>query len=136
MSAYKTKVVIADDHQEVRAEIQELLSEQFQVCGVVANGKDLVDVACLLHPDVVVTDLQMPHLDGIGAVRRILELGCCRAAIALSTHTEQQVVESALTAGFLGFVAKIDAGQELTAAVVSVVSGARYLSREVLTKLG
>jgi DNA-binding NarL/FixJ family response regulator len=130
----RARVIVADDHKDLREEITELLREHFDVLAVAGDGMELFATAFELQPDLVVTDIQMPRLGGIEAARQLLERNCCRGVVALTMHCEKHLIDTALCAGIQGCVAKIDAGQELINAVRTVLAGGTYLSREVLTK--
>ena len=79
----------------------------------------------------MVSDVNMPHLDGIEAGRRILREGLCPAVIILTVYNGRQFVESALESGIRGYVLKTDAGEELARAVRTVLLGGAYLSSGV-----
>jgi DNA-binding NarL/FixJ family response regulator len=128
------RLVLADDHEDVLREIGALLQSEFEVLCSVTDGLALIDAARQWKPDVVISDLKMPGINGIEAWRRISREGHCRAAIIVTMYDEAQFVQDALRAGILGYVLKVDAGEELVSAVHSVLSGSRYLSREVLRK--
>jgi len=72
---FRASVVLADDHPQTAREIERLLREDFDVIGVVSNGVSLVSLVEILKPDVVVTDIAMPEMDGLEAARR-LALSC------------------------------------------------------------
>ena len=125
------RIVLADDHPEVREQIRELLASEFEVVGAVSSGLQLVEAAAALHPDLVVSDIAMPGLDGIEAGRRALNGGFARAAVLLTMHNDPELIEKARAAGIAGFVLKVDAGEELIAAIGEVTAGRTYVSRSV-----
>ena len=84
-----------------------------------------------LRPDAVVSDINMPLMDGIEAGRRILREGLCPAVIILTLHNEPQFVRCAIESGIRGYVLKFDAGEELVIAVQTVLGGGTYLSSGV-----
>ena len=108
-------------------QLRELLMLDFEVTCAVSDGKALVEAAHKLKPDVVITDFQMPKLDGIKAARRILEEKACRAIVLLTMYKERALVKQALDDGILGYVLKSDA-HELTLAVPHVLEGQVYIS--------
>lgn len=128
------RIVLADDHAELLAEISRSLAGEFDVLCSVGEGFALVQAASELRPDVVISDVNMPGLTGIEASRRILAEGTSRSAILLTIHDEPELVRKALQAGIRGYVLKVDAGEELTAAVKAVLGGHTYLSRNVRSK--
>ena len=127
----KLRIVLADDHPEVREQIRELLASEFDVIGAVSSGLQLVEAAAALQPDLVVSDIAMPGLDGIEAGRRSLNGGFARGAVLLTMHNDPQLLEKARAAGIAGFVLKVDAGEELIAAIGEVAAGRTYISRSV-----
>jgi len=110
----------------------ELLAPEFEVLRSVREGAALIEAALELRPDVVVSDINMPGLNGIDAARQIRKRGACDRVILLTVYREPQLVRSALEAGIQGYVLKLDAGEELIAAVRSVLAGNTYLSRGVI----
>jgi len=127
----RLRIVIADDHAEVRRQIGELLTAEFDVLRAVADGVELIDAATELKPDAIVSDIQMPELDGIQAGGRLLRQGLCAAVVVLSMYRDADLVETALQAGILGYVLKLDAFEELIPAVYAAMRGERYLSAGV-----
>lgn len=127
----RPRIVLADDHRGMLEEINLVLSREFEVVGSVSEGRALCSAVSQLRPDAVVSDINMPLVDGLEAGRRILQGGLCSAVILLTNHNEPQLIQSALEAGIRGYVLKIDAGEELALAVRTVVDGGLYLSRGV-----
>jgi DNA-binding NarL/FixJ family response regulator len=127
----RLRIVLADDHHDVREQIRELLASEFDVISAVSGGLQLLEEAAALHPDLVVSDIAMPDLDGIEAGRRSLDRGFARAAVLLTMHNDPQLLQRARDAGITGFVLKVDAGEELIAAVEQVAAGKTYISRTV-----
>jgi DNA-binding NarL/FixJ family response regulator len=128
-------LVLADDHLEVLDEIRDLLASDFDVLRTVAEGHALIQAVAELSPDAVISDIQMPGLDGIEAGGRILRQGLCNAVVVLTMYNEPHLVRKALQAGIRGYVLKVDAGEELIPAVIAVLAGGSYLSRSVSEKL-
>jgi DNA-binding NarL/FixJ family response regulator len=126
--------VLADDHPDLLVEIGRRLAAEFDVLRSVGEGSALVRAASELKPDVVISDINMPHLSGIEACRRILRAGYSKNAILLTMYDEPELVRSALDAGIRGYVLKVDAGEELVSSVRLVLTGQTYLSRRVLKK--
>ena len=123
------QVLLADDHQVVRQGLRALLErEGFKVVAEAADGRDAVRLAQSAHPDVVVLDLAMPSLNGVGAAREILRDSSRVKAVILTMHTEDPYVLEALRAGISGYVLKTQAGDDLVQAIREVVRGSIYLS--------
>jgi DNA-binding NarL/FixJ family response regulator len=133
-SDHAFRVVLADDHEDVLHEIRALLDHQFDILSSVTDGLALIEAARESKPDVVISDVQMPGLNGIEACRRIVQNGSCRAAIILTIYNDFQLVKKALQAGIRGYVLKVDAGEELASAVHAVLDGSVYLSQRVRRK--
>ena len=127
----KPRIVLADDHEDLLREMYDLLAPEFEVVRSVRAGAALIEAALELRPDIVVSDINMPGLNGIDAAREIRKNGACDRVILLTVYREPQLVRSALEAGIRGYVLKLDAGEELIAAVRSVLAGDTYLSRGI-----
>ena len=127
----RNRVVLADDHPDVLREIRELLTPDFQVLGAATDGVELIHAARACGPDVVISDIRMPRLNGLEACRRILQERLSSAAIILTMYDDRTLLHQAIDAGIQGFVLKVDAGGELIPALRSVLSGAAYFSSGV-----
>lgn len=126
-------VLIADDHSVVRDGLRLLLESQsdIRVVGEVADGREAVDAAVRLKPDVIVMDLAMPQLNGIDAATQIVERLDHARIIMLSMHSTVEHVFRALQAGAMGYLRKESAGSEVADAVRTVYAGRRYLSQKI-----
>lgn len=126
-------VLIADDHAVVRDGLRLLLENQsdIRVIGQVADGREAVEAAVRLKPDVVLMDLAMPLLNGIDAAAQIMEKQERAKIVMLSMHSTVEHVFRALQAGVLGYLRKEAAGNEVVDAVRTVYSGRRYLSHKI-----
>ena len=130
----KLRVVVADDHPDVLEEIRQLLNSEFEVVEAVGGGLDLVQAAARTRPDTVVSDISMPDMNGIEAAQRILNQGTSPAVVLLTMHNDPQLVQQAIEAGIQGVILKVDAGEELIAAVRSANRGCTYISRSIRTR--
>jgi CheY-like chemotaxis protein len=128
------RVVVADDRQDLLEEIRCLIAPQFDVVGSVNEGLALIQAACELRPDAIISDIHMPRLNGIDAGRQILQKGLCQAVIVLTMYNEPQFVDRAMQAGIRGYVLKVEAGEELIPALETVLGGGIYLSRGVWSR--
>src|SRR5215472_5116906 len=99
MKRNKSRIVLADDHSAILQQVASLLAPRFDVVGIARDGVELLRVAGYLKPDVVVTDFQMPRLDGIRAGEELLALRACKAVVLLTMHEEPYLAQSALKAG-------------------------------------
>lgn len=114
---------MADDHAETRAGLCRLLEEEFDVVAAVADGRALVERAEALLPDVVVTDISMPRMDGISAAATILHNHPNTPIVLVSVHTDIGTVERVMAMGVRGYVSKLEAGEELVDAVHAALRG-------------
>jgi RNA polymerase sigma factor (sigma-70 family) len=126
-------VLIADDHAVVRDGLRLLLENQsdIRVIGEVADGRQAVEAALRLEPDVVLMDLAMPLLNGADAATQILEKREDSKIIMLSMHSTVEHVFRALQTGAMGYLRKESAGSEVVDAVRTVHTGRRYLSQKI-----
>jgi DNA-binding NarL/FixJ family response regulator len=124
------RVLVVDDHGIVRDGLTLLLGRQqhMEVVGTATTGKEAIDAAARLKPDVIVMDLMLPELSGVDATARILSISPQIHVVVLSvSHTSEHVFR-ALRAGAHGYVVKEAAGVELVRAITAVLAGERYLS--------
>jgi DNA-binding NarL/FixJ family response regulator len=135
----RATVLLADDHAIVAEGLASLLHGEFALVGTVADGAQLVEAARRLRPDLIVTDLAMPGLNGLDALRQLKADGLAARVVVLTMHADAHVAAEVLRAGASGFVVKHAAGQELIAALHAVLQGRRYvtpdLADEVLATL-
>jgi DNA-binding NarL/FixJ family response regulator len=122
-------VLLADDHQALLKAEVELLSAYFDVVGTVADGAALVSEACRLHPDVIVTDISMPILNGIDAVYKLRELGSTAKFVFVTVQSEGEFVEACMEAGALGYVQKVCLKHDLVPAIEAALAGRSYISQ-------
>jgi DNA-binding NarL/FixJ family response regulator len=124
----RATVLLADDHPVVAAGLAALLRDEFSLVGTLADGAGLLEAARRLQPDVIVTDVTMPGLTGLDALRRIRAEGMTARVIFLTVHADTRLAAEALRAGAAGFVLKEAAGKELIAAIHEVLQGRTYLT--------
>jgi DNA-binding NarL/FixJ family response regulator len=127
------KVLLADDHRIVREGLKSLLQSQpdLEVIAEASDGRQAVEMARDLSPDVVVMDVAMPQLNGIEATRQLAGDQRDWKIVALSMHSDRRYVSEALQAGASGYVLKDGAFDELISAIRAVVSDRVYLSPRV-----
>lgn len=129
----KIRIVLADDHSVVRQGFRMILSAQsdFEVVGEAANGREAIELAERLQPDVLVMDVSMPELNGIEATRRLSEAAPRCHVLALSMHRDSVYVREILRAGAQGYLLKDSNDLDLRTAVRAVARGEAYLSPAV-----
>lgn len=127
----KIRILLADDHQAILQRVSELLGEDFDILGTVNNGRDAVVAALRLNPDVLVTGISMPVLNGLQAAQ---QLRCAKQPtkiVFLSVHTSEDFVAAALSAGALGYVTKSDMATDLVPAIHEALAGRIYVSKSI-----
>ena len=130
----KIRVLLADDHGGVLDTVARLLVPEFDVVGAVTDGYGLLSAAERLKPDVVIVDISMPILNGIEAVRRLMESGSQAQVVFLTVHESSDYVRAALATGALGYVVKPRLGVDLNVAIKEVHAGRSYLSPSIAPK--
>jgi len=127
------KVLIADDHQLFREGVANLLSSapQIEVIGQAKDGKEAVQKAIQLKPDIILIDINMPLMNGIEATKMLKEKMPELKIIAVSMHSDKQYVKGILEAGADGYLLKNCTYQQLTDAILSVHSGKKILSEDI-----
>jgi DNA-binding NarL/FixJ family response regulator len=128
-----TRVLIADDDDLMRAGLAELLSgdPSLEILGEATPGREAVERACRLGPDVVLMDVRMPDLDGIEATRELTRAAPDIRVLILTTFEQDDYVFGALRAGASGFLVKRTRPEELIAAVHTIAAGDSLLSPSV-----
>jgi DNA-binding NarL/FixJ family response regulator len=132
MSALK-RILLADDHQIVIDGLRSLLAGEFELCGTAANGRELVEQAVALSPDVIVADISMPLLNGIDAVAQLRERGVTAKVVFLTMHPDVTYLTRALDAGASAYVLKHAASDELVTAIQIALRGGRFASPQLRT---
>ena len=128
----RPRLLLADDHQDTRELLRSLLLPEFDVIADVEDGSALVSAAEELSPDVIVTDISMPGLDGIAAATAILRSNPEARIVFVTVDGDSILVERGLATGALGFVLKLEAGDELVPAVRAALRGERQVSQILL----
>ena len=125
----KPRILLADDHPAILRALSELLEDGLgEVMGTVMDGQALVDAAQHLNPDIIISDISMPKLDGLAAVRELLTCAPQSKIIILSSHDEPAYVTMAFKSGARGYLLKrIALYAELSQAILHVLAGDRYI---------
>jgi DNA-binding NarL/FixJ family response regulator len=128
--AGKLRVLVADDSDSVQRAVVRLLGDAFEIVGVVASGRELVDAARTLHPDVIVSDLAMPSLGGAEALKLLRDAGQMTPFVIM-TATDWNP-RKWIDLGAIGVVHKSDLHLDLAAAVRAAAAGEPFISRSAL----
>lgn len=129
--SHRPRILVADDHLLVAEALQSLLAAEFDLVGVVEDGRALIEAAGKLHPDVIVADIAMPNLNGIDALAQLRQAGNKVPVVFLTMHRNATFARRALEAGASGFVLKHSAASELIAAVRAALDGRTYLTPQI-----
>lgn len=125
----RPRVVLADDHPRIAAELRAVLAAEFDVVDIVANGRALLNSVRLEQPDAIVTDIAMPEMTGLAAADAILASAPDARIVFVTVHDERAMIRRALDGGARAYVLKCDAGDELVTAVQAALAGEEYVSK-------
>lgn len=127
----KATLLLADDHLVVLSGLQLILNNDFNIVGAVANGRELVAAAIKLHPDLILTDISMPELNGIEALVELRRAGVMSKVVLLTMHIDATYAGRALEAGAHGFVLKHETAAVVVKALKGALRGEVFLSQEI-----
>lgn len=133
----KIKLLLADDHAVVRSGLRMLLEAQtdMEIVGEAENGREAVDLAQELHPDIILMDILMPELNGIEATRLVKEAVPDTAVLALTMYEDDQYFFEMLKAGASGYIPKRAAPDDLVTAIRTVYQGEVFLYPSLAARL-
>lgn len=136
-SSQQITVLLVEDHAIVRKGLRALLKAdgQFNLVGEAQNGREGVEMALALRPDVILMDIAMPVLNGLEATRQILAANRAAKVIILSAHTDDEYIESATASGVAGFLAKQTSAEILAEAIREVARGNTFFSPSIARRL-
>lgn len=127
----RPRILLADDHRMMAEGLKSLLTPELELLGVVVDGRALVEEAKRLRPDVIVTDISMPELNGIDAVPQLKKNQPDVKIVFLTMHREVAYARRALEAGASGYVLKHSAPAELISAIRAALLGQTYITSEL-----
>jgi DNA-binding NarL/FixJ family response regulator len=127
----RIRVILADDHRMLAEGLKSLLTSEFDLIGVVEDGRAMVEAAKVLKPDVIVADITMPHLNGIEALEEIRRFDQVVQIVFLTMHRDVAYANRAIEAGALGFVLKHSAPEELVLAVRAAAQGRMFITPDL-----
>jgi DNA-binding NarL/FixJ family response regulator len=131
------RILLADDHDVVRRGLRGILEEHegWEVCGEATNGREAVELALALEPQVAVLDLAMPELNGLEATRQIKQHLPETEVLVFTMHQTEQLVHDVLAGGARGYVLKSDAARQLVGAVEALLEHKPYFTGAVTQTL-
>lgn len=127
----RLRVLLADDHRLVAEGLKSLLEPEFDLVGIVEDGRALLDEAGRLRPDVAVVDIAMPRLGGLEAIPRLRAANPDLKVVVITMHRESAYARRALAAGAHGFVLKHSAPAELVAAIRAAAEGKTFVTPQL-----
>jgi DNA-binding NarL/FixJ family response regulator len=131
----KPRILLADDHRMVAEGLKSLLVEEFELAGLVEDGRALVKAARELRPDVIVADISMPHLNGIEALALLKQDNPTVRVVFLTMHRDTAYARRALALGAAGFVLKHSAPAELVLALRAALQGRTFITPDLAAEL-
>jgi len=131
----RPRVLLADDHRIVAEGLRSLLEEEFELAGIVEDGRAMVKAARELRPDVIVADISMPLLNGIDALAQLKQHDPKVRVVFLTMHRDAAYARRALDAGAAGFVLKHSATAELVLAVRAALQGRTFVTPDLAAEL-
>ena len=124
----RPRVLLADDHKIVSEGLRSLLEPDYELVGMVEDGRPMVAAAAQLSPDVIVADISMPLLNGIEAARQLKKANSRAKIVFLTMHPDVTYATRALEAGASGYVLKHSAASELLTAIREALKGRLYVT--------
>jgi len=126
----KIRLLMADDHPLIREGFKSLLmkNERFEIVGIAENGKELLELAGTLAPDIILSDINMPVLNGMAAIEQIGRIHPEIKCVILTMHEERAYVLQALKIGVQGYILKNIERYDLEKAIISIFEGGKYFS--------
>ena len=124
----KARIIVADDHDQMREFVRDLLELRWNVVATVADGKALLEAATRLEPDLLVVDVHMPVLNGLESVRRLKAAGVTAEVIFVSADSDPQLIACTLAMGAHAFVGKEKMNTWLPSAIEEVLAGRIFVS--------
>ena len=124
----RARIVLADDHKDIREKVMQQLEPEFEVVGAVGDGNALLEAASQMKPDVCVIDISMPIMSGIEAATQIKASGSSVKIVFLTVHEDPDFLQAALDAGALGYVVKSRVASDLCPAINAALAGRLFVS--------
>jgi DNA-binding NarL/FixJ family response regulator len=125
---HTARILLADDHKEIRDKVKRYLESEFNVLDAVENGRQLLEAAAKLDPDLCLLDISMPVLDGIETATKLKESGSKAKVIFLTVYEDADFLQAALKTGASGYVIKRRMASDLRRAVKEALAGRIFIS--------
>jgi DNA-binding NarL/FixJ family response regulator len=127
------RILLADDHEIVRRGLKALLSErpEWEVCGEAVTGRDAVELATRLQPEIAIVDLMMPDLNGLETTRQIRKTSPRTQVLIFTMHQNESLVHDVLEAGARGYLLKTDAERHIIAAIETLLRHQPFFSAQI-----
>lgn len=132
----RPRVLLADKHPAVLRAATALLKPRFEIVGSTTDGPSLVSLALRVYPDVIVTNVTLPVLSGIGAVYRLREFSLPAKIVFLTIHSEEELIEACMAVGALGYVLKSQMKAHLIPAIQAALGGQSYICQFIPYEVG
>lgn len=126
----KIRLLLADDHPLIREGFRSLLNknERFEIVGIAENGKELIELAGKELPDIILSDISMPVMNGMDAIEKIGNLYPSIKSVVLTMHEEREYIINALKIGVQGYIIKNVERFDLEKAIITIFEGGKYFS--------
>lgn len=124
----RARILLADDHKEIREKVMQQLDPEFEVVGAVEDGNALMKAASRMKPDVCVVDISMPIMNGLEAVTEMKASGSTVKIVFLTVHEDPDFLKAALDAGASGYVVKSRVASDLSPAIRAALAGRLFIS--------
>jgi DNA-binding NarL/FixJ family response regulator len=133
----KKRLLVLDDHPMMREGLAQLINHErdLTVCGEAGTGREAVELASKVSPDLVLADISLPDKNGLEVIKELRAFQPGLSVLVISMHDESLYAERALRAGARGYVMKQEGGKKLMEAIRQVLAGKIYLSEKMSTKL-
>lgn len=124
----RARILLADDHKDIREKVMQELEPEFEVVGAVGDGNALLEAASQMKPDVCVVDISMPIMSGLEAATQIRASGSSGKIVFLTVHEDLDFLQAALDTGALGYVVKSRVATDLSPAIRAVLDNRLFIS--------
>ena len=126
------QVLLADDQAEIRERVANMLKDNFDIVASVGNGQEALLATLAIKPDLLISDICMPIIDGIQLACKLRNSGCDTKIIILTVHNDADFAEAAFSSGALGYVLKPNIETDLKPAIHKVLEGRQFTSELLL----